>query len=269
MLGKKETKTIEKDCFDIEFRNVSFRYPGQHEYTIKNLNLTIPYGSKLAIVGENGAGKSTFAKLLLRLYDPTEGEILAGGINIKKIDYTSYLKLFAPVFQDFKLHAYSLRENISFLDQNNDEFIWGLLKRQGMDQAVRNSSKGLDTFMTKELDEDGKDFSGGEKQRLAMVRALYKSAPVYVLDEPTSTIDPLAEESYFRNLNIETKAKTAIYITHRMASAKYSDIIIVMDNGEIVEQGNFTELIKRKEIFFHNFQLQSSLYKAVKKQKIE
>lgn len=247
--------------FDIEFKNVSFCYPGQKNYAIKNLNLTIPHNTKLAIVGENGAGKTTLIKLLLRLYDVDEGEIIMGGKNIKDLDYTSYMKLFAPVFQDYKLHAYSLRENIQFLDENNDELLWDLLSRQGMYDAVKKSPKGLDTFITKELDEEGKDFSGGEKQRLAVVRALYKEAPIYVLDEPTSAIDPLSELQYFENLHIETENKTAIYITHRMASTKYSDNIIVMDKGEIVESGSFEELINVRNTFYKSFNLQASYYK--------
>lgn len=264
LLNTKNLQNLEINSFDIEFRNVSFRYPGQKDYVIKDINLFIPDGTKLAIVGENGAGKTTLIKLLLRLYDTSEGEILIGGKNIKELDYTSYLKLFAPVFQDFKLHAYSLRQNVQFLNKDNDKFIWELLERQGMYDAIKNTPNGLDTFITKQLDEHGKDFSGGEKQRIAMVRALYKMAPIYVLDEPTSAIDPLSELEYFKNLHRETKDKTAIYITHRMASTKKTDIIIVMDKGKIVESGNFEELMNRKGIFFNTFKLQSSYYNKVK-----
>lgn len=247
--------------FDIELKDVGFRYPNTKEYALRHVNLTIPYGSKIAVVGENGAGKSTLVKLIMRLYDVTEGEILLNGINIKNIDYMSYLHLFSTVFQDYKLHSYSIRENISFQEKGKDELIWDLLKRQKLYEAVKSSPKGLDTFLTKQLDEDGKDFSGGEKQRMAMVRALFKNADIFVLDEPTSAIDPIAELEYFKNLKEETKDKTAIYITHRMASTKFADKIIVFEGGEIVEQGKFAELIHCGGRFAELFSLQASYYK--------
>lgn len=246
--------------FDIEFRNVSFRYPGREEYVLKDINLTIPYGKKVAIVGENGAGKTTLVKLLLRLYDVTEGEILAGGINIKDIEYSAYLGLYAAVFQDFKLHSYSIRENIAFQEKGKDAFLWDLLRRQGLETAVKQTKKGLDTFLTKELDQDGKDFSGGEKQRLAMVRALYKNAPFFVLDEPTAAIDPLAELRYFESLKEETRDKTAVFITHRMASTKFADFIVVLEKGKVEETGDFDTLINGGGLFEKLFNLQACYY---------
>lgn len=246
--------------FAIEFRNVSFRYPGTEEYVLKDVNLTFPYGKKIAIVGENGAGKTTLVKLLLRLYDVTEGEILAGGINIREIEYSAYLKLYAAVFQDFRLHSYSIRENIAFQESGKDELIWELLRRQGLDEAVKQTKKGLDTFLTKELDRDGKDFSGGEKQRLAMVRALYRNSPFFVLDEPTAAIDPLAELRYFESLKEETKGKTAVFITHRMASTKFADLIVVLDEGKVEETGDFDTLISSGGTFERLFNIQASYY---------
>lgn len=246
--------------FDIEFRNVSFRYPGAEEYALKDINLTFPYGKKIAIVGENGAGKTTLAKLLLRLYDVTEGEILVGGTNIKEIEYPAYLKLYAAVFQDYKLHSYSIRENIAFQESGKDELIWDLLRRQGLDEAVRQAPNGLDTFLTKELDQEGKDFSGGEKQRLAMVRALYRDSPFFVLDEPTAAIDPLAELRYFESLKEETKDKTAVFITHRMASTKFADFIVVLEKGKVEETGDFDALANSGGIFEKLFNIQASYY---------
>lgn len=246
--------------FAIEFRNVSFRYPGTEEYVLKDVNLTFPYGKKIAIVGENGAGKTTLVKLLLRLYDVTEGEILAGGINIREIEYSAYLKMYAAVFQDFRLHSYSIRENIAFQESGKDELIWELLRRQGLDEAVKQTKKGLDTFLTKELDRDGKDFSGGEKQRLAMVRALYRNSPFFVLDEPTAAIDPLAELRYFESLKEETKGKTAVFITHRMASTKFADLIVVLDEGKVEETGDFDTLISSGGTFERLFNIQASYY---------
>lgn len=246
--------------FDIQFKNVSFRYPGRDEYVLKNVNLIFPYGKKVAIVGENGAGKTTLVKLLLRLYDVTEGEILVGGINIRDMEYSSYLKLFTAVFQDFKLHSYSLRENISFQEKGQDERIWDLLRRQGLYETVKKSKAGLDTFLTKELDKDGKDFSGGEKQRLAMVRALYKKAEFFVLDEPTSAVDPIAELQYFSDLEKETRSKTVVFVTHRMASVKFADMIVVLEGGEVVEFGDFKSLVNGGGIFEKLFHLQAHYY---------
>lgn len=255
--GKKDAVQVP---FAIEFRNVSFRYPGTEEYVLKNINLAFPYGKKIAIVGENGAGKTTLVKLLLRLYDVTEGEILVGGINIKEIEYSAYLKLYAAVFQDFKLHSYSIRENIAFQESGKDELIWELLRRQGLDGAVKQTKKGLDTFLTKELDQEGKDFSGGEKQRLAMVRALYRNSPFFVLDEPTAAIDPLAELRYFESLKEETKDRTTVFITHRMASTKFADIIVVLDQGKVEESGDFDTLINSGGIFERLFNIQACYY---------
>lgn len=255
--GGRDTVTIP---FDIEFRNVSFRYPGTEEYVLKNINMKFPWGKKIAIVGENGAGKTTLVKLLLRLYDVTEGEILVGGVNIKEIEYSAYLKQYAAVFQDYQLHSYSLRENIAFQESGKDELIWDLLKRQGLYDAVKKTQKGLDTFLTKELDRDGKDFSGGEKQRLAMVRALYRNSPFFVLDEPTAAIDPIAERQYFESLKKETKEKTAVFITHRLASTKFADYIIVLENGKVKEAGDFETLIHGGGLFERLFHIQADYY---------
>lgn len=247
--------------FDIEFRNVSFRYPGTDEYVLKNVNLTFPYGKKTAIVGENGAGKTTLVKLLLRLYDVTEGEILAGGVNIKEIRYQDYLGLYAAVFQDYKLHSFSIRENIAFQEEGKDGQIWELLKKQGLYEAVKETKRGLDTFLTRELDQDGKDFSGGEKQRLAMVRALYRNAPFLVLDEPTAAIDPIAELKYFERLKEDTAGRTAVFVTHRMASTKFADNIVVLERGEVVESGDFAALVGSGGLFEKLFQIQADFYK--------
>lgn len=256
----KGTKQVIHSPFNIELKNVSFRYPNSDKYALKNISLTIPYGSTLAVVGENGSGKTTLVKLLTRLYNPTEGKILINGVNAKDIEYSDYMKLFSPVFQDYQFNAFSLRENISFLDRNNDEKIWSLIRKQHLERAILNCKNGIDTYVTKQLDEDGVDFSGGEKQRLAMVRAMYKDAPIFILDEPTSAIDPLAELEYFKDLKEETLGKTAIYITHRMASAKEADTVLVMDHGQIVETGTFESLMRLNGIFANSFSLQASYY---------
>jgi len=246
---------------DIELKDVSFRYPGASEDVLKHINLKIPYGSKIAIVGENGSGKSTLAKVLMRLYPVSGGELKIGGKNVEEYRCNDYWALFAPVFQDYILHPYSLKENIAFLDSEKDDKIWDLLKRQDLFDRIQNCARGLDTFVTKELDSEGTDFSGGEKQKLAMVRALYKNPLFFVFDEPTAALDPLAELKYFQALELEAGSKTAIYITHRMASAKFSDTVIVLDHGEIVEQGSFSELLRLGGRFAKMFQMQSTYYK--------
>lgn len=217
-------------------------------------------GEKIAFAGENGSGKTTLVKLLLRLYDVSLGEILLNGINIKEFQYEEYLRLFAPVFQDYQLHAYSLRENIAFLDQDRDERIWELLAENQMDGVIRDCPKGLDTYVTKLLDEEGRDFSGGEKQKLAMVRAQYKDADIFVLDEPTSAIDPIAEMEFFERVNDMTKNNTVVYVSHRMASTKFADQIFVLKDGELIEHGNYHALMEQNGVYAEMFKLQSSYY---------
>ena len=245
---------------DIELRDVWFRYPYADEYALKRINLKIPYGSKVAIVGENGSGKTTLAKVLLQLYPATQGEVCMGGKTAASGFLNEWWKTFSPVFQDYILHPYSLRENLAFLDSPNEDALWSLLRQHGMYDRIKACPAGLDTFVTKELDEEGTDFSGGEKQKLAMVRAAYKAAPIFLLDEPTAAIDPLAELSYFNQLRDVAASKTALFITHRMASAKFADTILVMDKGEIVEQGSFDELLQADGLFAKMFGLQSSYY---------
>lgn len=245
---------------DIELKNVWFRYYNTEKYALKNINLRIPYGSRIAIVGENGSGKTTLVKIIMRLYDINEGTINIDDNNIYKFNRDKYWKLFAPVFQDYILHPFSLRENLSFSDKDNDKILWDLLSHFSLYDRVKNTSKGLDTFVTKQLDSEGTDFSGGERQKLAMVRAMYKGSPILVLDEPTAAMDPISELKYFDILQKETESKTALFITHRLASTKFADNIIVMDKGEIVEEGTFDDLIRANGTFSKLFGLQASYY---------
>jgi ABC-type multidrug transport system fused ATPase/permease subunit len=251
--------------YDIEFRNVSFKYPNSDDYALRNINLKISSARTIALVGENGSGKTTIIKLLCKLYEPSEGEILFNGIPIDNIDRESYLRFISPVFQDFKLHAFSLRENISFLE-NNDDLILSLFAMQNLTNLIGDN--GLATYVGKSLSEDGRDYSGGERQMLAYIRAMYKShnkgdltIPLYVLDEPTSAIDPIAELRYFESLKKLTENNaTALFVTHRMASAKFSDAIVVLANGQIVEHGSFNELINRNSYFAEMFNIQAQWY---------
>lgn len=245
---------------DIELKNVWFRYYNTEKYALKNINLRIPYGSRIAIVGENGSGKTTLVKIIMRLYDINEGTINIDDNNIYKFNRDKYWELFAPVFQDYILHPFSLRENLSLSDKDNDKILWDLLSHFSLYDRVKNTSKGLDTFVTKQLDSEGTDFSGGERQKLAMVRAMYKGSPILVLDEPTAAMDPISELKYFDILQKETESKTALFITHRLASTKFADNIIVMDKGEIVEEGTFDDLIRANGTFSKLFGLQASYY---------
>lgn len=248
--------------FEIRFVNVYFRYPNSETYILEDVNLTINSKEKVALVGENGSGKTTLVKLLLRLYDVTEGAILVNGINIKEYDYDSYLHIFAPIFQDYQLHAYTIRENIAFLNQGDDEQIWALLKENKIDTEIQKCPEGLNTYTTKLLDEKGREFSGGERQKLAIVRAQYKKASVFVLDEPTSAIDPIAEKEFFRRINNIMKSQTVVYVSHRMASTKFADRIFVLKDKTIVEEGCHFDLIKKGGVYAEMFNLQASYYDA-------
>lgn len=249
---KKIPRNLER--FSIEFKNVSFKYENNDTYALKNVNFVFNESNKIAVVGENGSGKSTLAKLLLRLYDPTEGEILFNGINIKEISYDEYLSYFSTIFQDYKLHAYSLKENIGF-DSLDEEKIWMLLDKFELKKIIMEEPEKLEVHVTKMLSRTGRDFSEGEKQKIALARAFYKTHKVLILDEPTSSFDPIAEMNFYNLLNSMISG-SCLYITHRMASTKFADTIIVLDKGEIVESGSFNELIKKKGIFNNMYLIQ-------------
>jgi len=244
----------------IEFVDVSFRYPGSDAHVLRHINLRFSAGTRLALVGENGSGKTTLVKLLLRLYDPTEGEILLDGIDIRTYEYDAYLRLFSTVFQDFQLHAYSIRENLAFLQEDCDAQLWQALESNDIAGAIRKLPLGLDTYLTTELDEDGSDLSGGEKQKLAMARACYKNAGFFVLDEPTAAIDPLAELRFFQRIHETMRDKAILFVSHRMASTKFADEIIVLQHGEIVERGDYARLIEAGGVYATSFLMQASLY---------
>ena len=240
--------------------DVSFRYPGQNTYSLKNINLTINAGEKLAVVGENGAGKTTFIKLLCRLYDPTEGEILLDGICIKDISYDSYLKLIGAVFQDYKLFAFTLKENICFDHEENDENIIDILQKNGMGDKIVELDKGIHTSVYKTFDENGFEPSGGEGQKIALARAIYKDAPIILLDEPTSALDPKAENELYQNFYNIVKGKTAVFISHRMSSTRICDRIILFQAGKIIETGTHEKLMAQKGKYYELFQMQAQYY---------
>lgn len=232
--------------YDIEFKNVSFKYPRSKEYTLKNISIKIHSGEKLSVVGRNGAGKTTFIKLLTRLYEPTEGEILLDGKNIKEYDYKEYVRLLSVVFQDFKLFAMTLKENLALnnSEKAKEKQIIDILEQAGLVDDFKKLPKGVETSVYKNFDDEGIEFSGGQSQKLAIARAIFKDAPIIVLDEPTAALDPISESEIYERFHKLVGSKTAVYISHRLSSCKFCDKIAVFDNGAIIQYGSHDELIQ-------------------------
>ncbi len=245
----------------IEFRNVSFRYPGQESYALRNVNLTLRQGEKLSIVGENGAGKTSFVKLLCRLYDPTEGEILLNGVNIRDIDYDAYVSLLSTVFQDFKLFSFFLKENVALSREVSDRAVEEVLERVGMSEKLRSLSHDIHTGVYKDFDEAGFEPSGGEGQKIALARAICRESSIVILDEPTAALDPRAEVAMLESFNEMVAGKTAVYISHRLSSARFCDTIAVFANGEIVERGTHEELLEQNGVYSELFHMQAQYYR--------
>ena len=244
----------------IQFENVSFQYPGASTYALKNVNITISSAEKLSIVGENGAGKTTFVKLLTRLYEPTEGRILLDGVDIKDIEYDAYQGLIAAVFQDFRLFSFTLKENVCFNHECDDEEIVDCLQRSGFGNKLEKLPKGIYTNVYKNFEEDGFEPSGGEGQKIALARALFKNTPVVILDEPTAALDPRAEFEMYQHFNDLSKDKTTIFISHRLSSSKFCDKIAVFVGGEIVEYGSHDELYQANKLYRELFDMQAQFY---------
>ena len=244
----------------VEFRNVSFKYRGSEQFALKNINLRLIPGQKLLIVGENGAGKSTLVHLLLRLYDPTEGEILLDGIDIRTMEYDRYLSLFATVFQDSQLFSFSLAENVAMSDVDDPERLTQILRAVGLGGKLDQLPGGIFTQIHKNFDETGIEPSGGEAQKIAIARALYKNSPFVILDEPTAALDPRAEVEIFRQFHHLVEGKTAIYISHRLSSAKFSDRIAVLEQGRLLEYGTHDELLQKNGKYAELFHTQADFY---------
>ena len=237
--------------FDIEFKNVSFQYAGSDTYAVKNVNLNLKVGERLAVVGMNGSGKTTFIKLLCRLYDPTEGEILMNDFNIRKYDYRQYLDIFSVVFQDYHLLAMPLGNNVASSDTWDTKKAEQLLEEVGFGERYAQMPKKLETPLYKNFDEDGVNISGGEAQKIALARALYRDAPFIILDEPTAALDPIAEAEIYSKFDGIVGDKTAIYISHRLSSCRFCDKIAVFDKGEIVQLGTHEELLADEKGKYH------------------
>lgn len=229
--------------YEVEFRHVSFRYPGREEYALRDVNMKFEIGKRLAVVGRNGSGKTTFIKLLCRLYDPTEGEILLNGIDIRKYNYAEYMMLFSVVFQDFVLFSLKLGENVAAKADYDRERATDALIKAGFGEALASMGCGLETYLYKEYQKDGVDVSGGEAQKIAIARALYKNSPFLVMDEPTAALDPVAEAEIYAKLNEIVGDKTAVYISHRLSSCKFCDEILVFRDGAVIQQGTHASLV--------------------------
>ena len=229
--------------YEVEFRDVSFRYPGSDIWALRHVNMKFKVGKRLAIVGENGSGKTTFIKLLCRLYDPQEGQILLNGIDIRKYRYDDYMGIFSVVFQDFQLICQPLGNNVAGSMEYDRDRAKKALIDAGFADRLAAMEKGLDTMLYKNLSEDGVEVSGGEAQKIAIARALYKDAPFIILDEPTAALDPIAEAEIYSKFDEIAGDKTAVYISHRLSSCKFCDEIAVFHEGAVVQQGSHAELL--------------------------
>lgn len=262
--GDLSTKKL-LDCrYEIEFRDVSFKYPSSESWALRHANLKFKIGRRLAVVGENGSGKTTFIKLLCRLYDPQEGQILLNGIDIRKYNYDDYMDLFSVVFQDFQLIAQPLGNNVAGSMEYDRDRALNALTDAGFGERLKTMEKGLDTMLYKNISEDGVEISGGEAQKIAIARALYKDAPFIILDEPTAALDPIAEAEIYSKFDEIVGDKTAIYISHRLSSCKFCNEIVVFEKGQIVQKGSHDELVADKTGKYYQLWTAQAQYYTVK-----
>lgn len=257
------SKVIKRDKpVEIRLEHVSYRFQGEKENVLHNISLTIKAGEKLALVGANGAGKSTLIKLICGLYQPTEGNIYINGINLKRINQECYFEQLSCVFQDMYLLPLSIGENITLQEEKN----WDRNRLDtctaaaGISEKIESLQEGYHTAIGKNVQESAVDFSGGEKQKLMIARALYKNAPVLILDEPTAALDPLAENDIYLKYASFSQGKTSVFVSHRLSSTRFCDRIILLESGEIREQGTHWELMELGGIYANMFQIQSHYY---------
>lgn len=260
--GKDTIPVPKADKYVFTFENVSFKYKGQEKYALKNLNITVAAGEKLAVVGLNGAGKSTFIKLLLRLYDVTEGRILMNGTDIRRFNRAEYYRLFSPAFQDVTVFAFPMAENVSMSppDETDKNKAEKCVREAGLGDKMDKLEKGIDTELLKVLYDDGVDLSGGEKQKLALARALYKGSDIIVLDEPTAALDALAEYRLYKSFNGLVGNRTAVYISHRLSSTRFCDRVAMFKDGEMTETGTHEELMAKNGDYAEMFRVQAQYY---------
>lgn len=248
----------------IELKNVSFCYPNATRNTLSNINLKIEAGSKLALVGINGAGKTTLVKLLCGLYYPTEGEILINGVQVQEFNIIDYYSLVGAVFQDMEYLAFSIAKNVAACEEKYIDYIRvrRCLELAGLKEKVDSLKYKEKTFLSQNMNHEGILLSGGEMQKLMLARALYKDAPIMILDEPTAALDPIAESELYEKYNNLTQEKTSLFISHRLSSTKFCDRIIFLEDGRVVEDGTHTELLKKQGKYAHMYQIQSHYYKS-------
>lgn len=253
---------VPENSYEIELKNVSFKYSGAKNFTLKNINLIIKAGEKLAVIGLNGAGKTTLVKLICGLYEPTSGEVLLNGVNIKKYNRRDYYRHFSAVFQDFPILPENIAFNIAQTDRNIDmKKVSACIEMAGLTKKINAFPKKLETNLGKEIYEDGIELSGGEKQRLMIARALYKNAPIIILDEPTASLDPIAESEIYNKYAALTDGRLSLFISHRLASTRFCDRIILIEHGTITEEGNHNELVKNQKRYAELFEIQSRYYR--------
>lgn len=249
--------------YEIRLDNVSFRYPKADKDTLSHINLTVHPGEKLAIVGLNGAGKTTLVKLVCGFLDPTEGRILLNGEDIRKFNRNDYYALFSAVFQEFSVLDVTVKENVAQCVDGIDETrVWQCIDKAGLTEKIKSLPKGIETHLGRRVFKDGVEFSGGQTQRLILARALYKNAPILVLDEPTAALDPIAENDIYQKYNDMTHGRTSFFISHRLASTRFCDRIIFVDSGKIAEEGTHDELLKNGGGYAYLFEVQSKYYRS-------
>lgn len=249
--------------YEIRLDDVSFRYPKADKDTLSHINLTVHPGEKLAIVGLNGAGKTTLVKLVCGFLDPTEGRILLNGEDIRKFNRNDYYALFSAVFQEFSVLDVTVKENVAQCVDGIDETrVWQCIDKAGLTEKIKSLPKGIETHLGRRVFKDGVDFSGGQTQRLMLARALYKNAPILVLDEPTAALDPIAENDIYQKYNDMTHGRTSFFISHRLASTRFCDRIIFVDSGKIAEEGTHDELLKNGGGYAYLFEVQSKYYRS-------
>jgi ABC-type multidrug transport system fused ATPase/permease subunit len=246
--------------YQLEFHDVSFKYPGAKEFALQHVNLKLAIGQRLALVGQNGSGKTTLIRLLTRLDQPTSGTITLNGIDIQKYDLHEYQQIFAAVFQDFKMFALPVVDNVAASAHPERARVESALEIAGVAERVHRMNHGIDTPLTRELDETGEDVSGGEAQKIAIARAWYKDAPFIILDEPTAALDPISEYDIYQHLDDLIANKTAIYISHRMSSTRFAARIVVLDHGQIVQDGTHASLMAEAGVYRDLFNAQAQYY---------
>ncbi|MBQ8175696.1 MAG: ABC transporter ATP-binding protein [Oscillospiraceae bacterium] len=262
--GCEGTEAVPEDDCTLELRNVSFKYKDNEKYVLKNVSMTIRKGEKLALVGENGAGKSTLIKLIMRLYDVTEGEILFGGVDIRKLNTKAYREKIGAVFQDFQIYGATLAENVKtdFVVETDSEKIVEALKRADFASKLASLERGIDTELTKEFSEEGTMLSGGEGQKAAIARMFMRDMPIAILDEPSSALDPIAEYRLNKSMLDNAENQAVILISHRLSTTKDADRIILLENGSIAESGTHAELLASGGTYAEMWNVQAEKYCA-------